>query len=146
MIKPFASAALVLLLTGCAQEFALPEGDAAAGRDAFVSLGCNACHTVGDIERADSDIEPPIDKRLGGEVTRVRTYQDLVTSIINPTHRVSASYRERRFAELVDEQGESRMPIYNDIMTVQQLVDIVTFLRPHYQVAVPRRDYPLYYP
>jgi len=49
-------------------------------------------------------------------------------------------------AELVDEQGESRMPIYNDIMTVQELVDIVTFLRPHYQVAVPRRDYPLYYP
>ena len=35
------------------------------------------------------------------------------------------------------QQGTSRMPIYNEVMTVQQLVDITAFLETTYEVWVP---------
>lgn len=136
----------VVLAAGCGTEFALPAGDAQRGRDAFVALQCHACHSVADIERAESDVEPPIDKQLGGTVSKVKSYEDLVTSIINPSHRLAARYPADMMVEIADETGKSRMPNYNDVMTVQQLVDLVTFLRAEYRVAVPRRDYPVYYP
>lgn len=41
--------------------------------------------------------------------------------------------------------GESRMPVYNEVMTVQELVDIVTFLQEHYEVVAPQVRYPMYY-
>lgn len=137
---------VMLLLTGCSGEFALPEGDAQRGRAAFVALECQTCHSVADIERVESDLSPPIHKKLGGEVSRVRSYEDLVTSIINPSHRLSVRYPHDSVAEVADEEGHSRMPNYNDVMTVQQLVDLVTFLQPEYRVRIPRNDYPMYYP
>lgn len=135
-----------VLAAGCGAEFALPEGDAQRGREAFVALECNNCHSVGDIERVASEVAQPVDKQLGGNVTRVKSYEDLVTSIINPSHRLSARYPHDMTAEIADATGRSRMPSYNDVMTVQQLVDLVTFLRGEYRVQVPRRDYPVYYP
>lgn len=127
---PFKSAVSVLiLLTGCGSEFALPEGDIQRGREAFVALQCHTCHSVADIDQVESDLSPPIHRRLGGTVTRVKSYEDLVTSIINPSHR----------------PGRSPMPNYNDVMTVQQLVDLVTFLQSEYRVQVPPVHYPVYY-
>jgi len=119
----------VILLAGCGSEFALPEGDIQRGRETFVALQCHACHSVADIDQTESGPTPPIHKRLGGEVTRVKSYEDLVTSIINPSHR----------------PGRSPMPSYNDVMTVQQLVDLVTFLQSEYRVHVPPVHYPVYY-
>jgi hypothetical protein len=45
---------------------------------------------------------------------------------------------------VVSEGGESNMYIYNRYMTVQELVDLVMFLQPHYDVVVPRYDYRIY--
>ncbi|MEQ8860039.1 MAG: cytochrome c [Pseudomonadales bacterium] len=135
----------LVLLAGCGSEFALPEGDVQRGREAFVALHCNSCHSVGDVERVDAGHSPAIDKKLGGAVTRVKSYEDLVTSIINPSHRLSLSYPEER-SEIAYADGRSRMPNYNIVMTVQQLVDLVAFLQPEYQVRLPRSDYPIYYP
>ena len=67
---------------------------------------------------------------LGGEVERLREYSDLVTAIINPSHRLAKGYD----ASLVANEGKSRMTVYNDVMTVSQLIDIVTFLQSHYQL------------
>jgi hypothetical protein len=126
-----------LTLTACGREsplgFRLPDGNAAAGRDAFVALRCNVCHEVEGV---------PIEHlggiahvRLGGETTRVRTYGELVTSIINPSHRIAAQHR----AEGATPEGESVMSfVYlNDVMTVQQLVDLVAFLQPTYTIVQP---------
>jgi hypothetical protein len=44
----------------------------------------------------------------------------------------------------VANDGESKMPVYNGYMTVQELIDIVTFLQPHYDVVVPRVEYRVY--
>ncbi len=36
------------------------------------------------------------------------------------------------------------MAYYNDHMTVQQLIDVVTYLQPHYDVVVPSTRYQVY--
>jgi len=83
---------------------------------------------------------------LGGQVTRVRTYGELVTSIINPSHRLAPGYP----IEDISRVGESLMALayLNEVMTVQQLVDLVAFLQTRYEVIPPEYD-PyglLYYP
>jgi hypothetical protein len=40
--------------------------------------------------------------------------------------------------------GRSRMTVYNDVMTVQQLIDLVAFLQSHYQVVPPRCEFHSY--
>lgn len=138
----------VVTLAGCedpksGRGFSLPPGDAGRGEQAFVDLQCHACHSVAGIgraETADSSDLPSI--VLGGEVTRVQTYGELVTSIINPSHRIAPGYP--RDALQVD--GESKMKNYNDVLTVSQLADLVTFLQSKYQLRpYDATDYPLYY-
>jgi hypothetical protein len=36
------------------------------------------------------------------------------------------------------------MYVYNQFMTVQELIDIVMFLQPYYNVVVPEFRYPVY--
>ena len=137
---------LVVALGGCDQDrtmsergFRLPDGNALAGRETFLYMHCNQCHTI------DGDELPPIPGfepfvELGGKVTRVKTYGELVTSIINPSHKLARGYPK----DLVSEDGKSKMYVYNGFMTVQELTDIVTFLQPHYEVIPPEFQYRVY--
>ena len=123
------------VLTGCGGEgkgLRLPPGNIDAGKATFVALGCNDCHRVAEIERvADSGTD--LNLRLGGKVSKVKTYGELVTSIINPSHKIVRPYPPQP----VEVDGKSAMRRYNDIMTVQQLVDLVTFLESEYDLRVP---------
>ncbi len=127
---------LCILTAGCnqqAQGFALPEGDIEEGKLTFVGLSCDQCHSIGDIEwqgEADAlDLHVPI----GGKVTSIKSYGELVTSVINPSHKIA-----KRFQQITKTaDGESRMENYNQVMTVEQLIDLVTFLQSEYQVEVP---------
>ena len=139
---------LFLFLASCdfdpnsGRGFSLPQGSFEAGRATFVELECNACHSVGDIERIAGHEGPDIDVKLGGPVTAVKTYGDLVTSIINPSHKISRRNDKQGFAT---EDNESNMVVYNDVMTVQQLVDLVSYLESNYQIIpVSRTTYPRY--
>ena len=119
--------------------FRLPDGDANAGRDTFIYMQCNQCHTVkGEDLPPIPGSEPYVE--LGGTVTHVRTYGELVTSIVNPSHKLADGYAK----ELVSEDGVSNMYVYNDYMTVQELTDLVRFLQPHYDVEPPRYQYRIY--
>jgi hypothetical protein len=81
--------------------------------------------------------------KLGGEVTRVKSYADLVTGVINPSHRLAEGYVPSESAE----EGKSPMKVYNDAMTVAQLIDVVTFLQQHYTLRpYEPTPYPTYYP
>ncbi len=141
-VVPVLAAALVACERDMMSErgFALPAGDAEAGRQAFIDLQCYDCHTVKDeaFPKAPG-MEPPY-VELGGQVARVKTYGQLVTAIINPSHKLAKGYAE----QLVAVDGESKMAFYNHYMTVQQLIDIVTFLQPHYDVVVPNVRYHVY--
>ena len=117
--------------------FRLPDGSASDGQATFVSLQCHACHSIADVELPAFRGTAPVAVELGGEVSRVKTYGELVTSIINPSHKLIAKYPEDEVAQ----DGESRMVVYNQTMTVQQLVDLVAFLQPHYEVVRPDYEY-----
>jgi mono/diheme cytochrome c family protein len=114
--------------------FRLPDGDVERGRVAFAELGCNSCHRI---EGADPAYVPPgaANVTLGGKTTWVKTYGELVTAIVNPSHRITPRYP----ADQVAIAGESLMaPAYlNDVMTVQQLIDLVAFLQSTYEVVPP---------
>ena len=127
-----------------ARGFRLPDGDIESGQQAFVALGCHRCHGVSGVELPKFDGDAPLEMMLGGEVQKVKTHGQLVTSIINPDHVVSKSYldmlpkEERREAK-----ADSPMPSAGDRMTVTQMIDIVAFLQSHYRKILP--DDSLYY-
>lgn len=126
--------------------FRLPEGDEGRGKTALVDLKCHQCHSVAGMELPKPDVPPAINYELGGEVRRVKSYGELVTSIIQPQHVVAPEY-VRQLEESQREGVASPMPNYNAQMTVAQLTDIVTFLHAHYQKAPPPGvNYPYYLP
>ena len=61
-------------------------------------------------------------------------------AIINPSHKLATGYAK----EVVADDGTSKMYVYNEYMTVQELIDIVMFLQPYYDVVVPEFRYPVY--
>ena len=111
--------------------FSMPPGDADAGRQLFLDVGCSICHAV-----KNSGFPPPTG--VGPELTGMGTHHPpgyFAESIQNPD------------AILVDgpgylgPDGRSIMPMYPDL-TLGQLTDLVAYLRslsaddPHPQVVV----------
>ena len=135
--------AAVLFLLACNMEsrgFALPNGNIEEGKSTFISLNCNQCHSVADITWEGDTEKGDIHFRLGGETENKKTYGELVTSIINPSHKIAREYR----TELTTPLGTSKMKNYNDIMKVQELVDLVTFLQEEYDVVPPQGPHYIY--
>jgi hypothetical protein len=137
---------LALLLSACDEDaimsergFRLPDGDADAGRQTFIYMQCNQCHTIKNEDLPTIPGTTPY-VELGGSVTQVKTYGELVTAIVNPSHKLADGYAK----DLVSEDGVSNMYVYNEYMTVQELTNLVRFLQPHYNVAPPRYQYRIY--
>ena len=109
----------------------LPNGDAARGEVLFVSLGCTGCHSVIGAELPEPVEAGPVTVLLGSRTAPRMSYGQLVTSIVNPSHRLSPRYRRNE----VSQDGKSLMTTYNDVLTVTQLTDLVAFLQVHYRKA-----------
>ncbi len=117
--------------------FRLPHGDATLGKQAFVSHACHRCHTV-------EGVDLPVHQRdaaglalhLGKEIHYVESYGDLLTSITNPEHLISEKYRAILAAN-GNADIRAAMPSFNRSMTVQQLIDIMTFLNSRYRSLAP---------
>ncbi|MGD2132283.1 MAG: c-type cytochrome [Maricaulaceae bacterium] len=145
IITGAAIAAVVLAACGEMEGigFALPPGDADAGRAVFVDMACADCHSVVGDEALRTGVTLGMDVPLGGPTSRIRTYGELVTSVINPSHRISEQYQTEEFTR----DGESRMSLryYNQVMTVDELIDVVTFLQSKYElVEYPSTPYSQY--
>ncbi len=128
-------AAVLALGTGCGGPksgtgFTLPDGNVDRGQATFVKLQCHACHSVSGVElpKPGEAREPLI--KLGGEVVRISTYGELVTSIINPSHKLAIGFAKDEVAQ----DGVSQMRNYNDVMTVAELIDLVAFLQSQYKL------------
>ncbi|WP_371379175.1 c-type cytochrome [Thalassotalea aquiviva] len=119
--------------------FSLPEGNAEQGKLVFKHYQCLSCHTLEGMELGDIENNPDISVKLGGKSTKVKTYAELVTSIINPSHRLAVGYPK----DMIQLDKHSKMPVYNDVMTVTELIDLVSFLQTQY-VLVPYRRTPYY--
>jgi len=131
---------IIFLVSGCdwenqsGQQLYLPRGDAEQGRLAFIELQCHRCHTVTSVTLPALKYETPmISFNLGGMGSRVKTYSELVTAIINPAHITSPDYVESLGKLAESGKVESPMPSINERMTVSQLIDIVMFLNTRYE-------------
>ena len=143
----FVALCAVLLVSACDRSdrrqdaVYLPEGDAAKGEMHFVSLGCDSCHFVAGADLPEPAEAGPVRVRLGSQGSRTMSYGQLVTSVVNPSHRIAARYRQ----DEVSQDGESLMNTYNDVLTVTQLTDLVAFLQAHYvESERPGYTYPVY--
>ena len=106
-------------------------------------MECSGCHILPGIEQSTTYEEQDISVILGGKVTRIKTYGELVTSVINPSHRIAQIYEPQN----TDSEGNSAMSNYNDIMTVGELIDLVSFLQLQYELkAYEPSEYHAYYP
>ena len=134
--------ATATLLTACfacgsgqksASGFRLPDGDVERGKATFLELKCNECHTFAkmDLPRPEN---PAVTVVLGGEEPIIRTDGELMTSIINPSHKLAWGYPK----EQIQQDGKSRMRDYSDVMTVRQVIDLVAFLHSQHKYVPPR--------
>ena len=114
--------------------FAMPGGDAEAGKKAFVDLNCTTCHEVAGLEDEfpRPTAKPAVDVKLGGLAMREPSDGELLTSIINPDHRIYPGAEE---AARVVSGGESRMADLREAMSVQQLIDLIAFLHDRYETT-----------
>lgn len=132
-----------LLISACSPKedspkgFILPPGDSMAGQTTFAALGCVNCHTVDGVSFTDSSrlFKPELIVPLGGSQPLAKTYGQLVTAIIHPN---AAILQENK--DYVDADGNSLMPDYTEVMTVEQMTDLVTFLQDHYDIEIPEYD------
>ncbi len=106
----------------------LPPGDVERGRAAFRELACVRCHSIAEEPDPLPGESREIHVVLGGRVPHIRTHGELVTSIVNPSHGFAEGH------DLDDEGIELRslMPEFNDLMTVEQLIDLTAYLQSKY--------------
>jgi mono/diheme cytochrome c family protein len=101
--------------------FGWPKGDPARGRAAFLKFECFKCHEVkGERFPAAADRQ-----NLGPELSQMGPLHEpayFAEAILNPGATIEKGWG----FEAPD--GSSRMPSFNDSMTVQELVDLVAFL------------------
>ena len=131
---------IVCTAVGCnsdpksAKGFTLPDGNADQGKATFTQLLCYECHSVAGVEFPTAGESEQAMVRLGGEVTKIKTYGELVTSIINPSHRLATGYPGDQVST---GEGASKMKNYNDVLRVTELIDLVAFLQSHYSLYKP---------
>lgn len=127
---------LMVFVAGCqpavesSSGFSLPVGDKVEGKALYDRLQCAGCHLIASngeaLDVGSSTLIP-----IGGETTRVRTYAELVTSIINPSHEMSEHFDVSKARYI----GESNMRNFNDLMTVSELIHLVAYLESKYQLV-----------
>jgi len=137
--------AAIALSSGCQRTepssprgMVLPAGSVEQGKQAFVDLKCHSCHEVAGLgdELPRPTATPEVGVVLGGLAVREPTDGELLTAILNPPHELYPAGEEERIT--VD--GKSRMTNYNDVITAQQLLDLVAFLHDRYETARPDTD------
>jgi mono/diheme cytochrome c family protein len=101
--------------------FRWPKGDPARGREVFVKLECYSCHEV----RGEPFPLPTDRKAVGPELSQMGPLHEpeyFAEAIIHP----NATIERGQGYEAPD--GSSKMPSYNDSVTVQEVVDLVAYL------------------
>jgi mono/diheme cytochrome c family protein len=100
----------------------LPAGDPARGRATFARFECYSCHEV----KGHAFPAPGNREAIGPELSAMgpRHAPDyFLEALVNP----SATIERGKGYQASD--GSSKMPSYNESMTVQELLDLVAFLR-----------------
>lgn len=111
--------------------FALPPGNVDAGRKAYADLECFKCHAVqGEEFPAPQADQGGVGPDLSG-MGPMHPAEYFAEAIINPN--ASAAWRIKHHKEekkgYLGPDGKTKMPSYDGAMTVQQLIDLVAYLK-----------------
>lgn len=128
---------LWLPLAGCQSGgLYIPDGDAHKGREVYTEMGCYTCHQVRGEQFPEPVASPPVPVVLGSPFDKQpRRY--LFESIIAPSHRFARprpTYSEPPFEysraeyENIRSGTLSRMGDYSQVLTVRELLDLVSYL------------------
>jgi Cu/Ag efflux protein CusF len=100
-------------------QFTMPKGDAAKGREVFEKFACYVCHEI----RGEKFPAAAPGSALGPELSQMGPMHPLeffTESVINPSAHASKKHR--------GPDGKSTMPASNDRMTVQELIDLSSYI------------------
>jgi mono/diheme cytochrome c family protein len=103
-------------------KFTWPKGNPAKGREVFVKLECYSCHEV----KGEKFPAPSDEGQVGPELSAMGPLHEpeyFAEAIIHP----NAVIEKGKGYTAAD--GSSKMPSFNDAVTVQEVVDLVAFLR-----------------
>ena len=102
-------------------KFSLPDGDANAGKTVFLNMKCYSCHAI---QIPGEKLPPSRSKGAGPELSgyAVLPKEYLAESIIK-FHTVVAA------PGYTVKEGRAAMGEYNHFLTVQEVIDLVTFLK-----------------
>lgn len=105
--------------------FALPAGDPAAGEKVFRENKCASCHDVSGkgferVERS-GELAPTLTARTAAMPAEYLANRFISTDRFLPHGAYKATYSRS--------DGSSRMGNYNESMTVQELIDLVAFIK-----------------
>lgn len=111
--------------------FAIPDGDHEAGRQVFDDFECFKCHEVLGEDFPVSEAEQgDVGPALSG-MGAMHPAEYFAETIIDPN--ASATWRIKHHKDedkgYLGADGTSKMPSYTDSMTVQQLIDLVAYLK-----------------
>ena len=110
-------------------EQVFPRGDAKKGRVVFEVKNCHRCHTIEGEDFPEFDL-PAIDHiSLCGENNAKWTRDDFAHHTMSPQHLISPDHQKAMLI-IGDKLGaeNSPMPSFNDLLTVQDLIHVSTFL------------------
>lgn len=108
----------------------LPEGRASRGRTVFQEKRCTLCHVVDGVPLSSGVDQPPMRIRLGGGAGDRLVPHEIATEIASPSRWVSIHRPDGTREDLGP--ADSPMPDLARHLTVQDLADLVEFLRPAY--------------
>ena len=106
-----------------------PKGNAKKGALVFEVKLCHRCHTIPGKRFPEIDL-PPIDNiSLAGENNKGWTRDDYAHHIMDPQHIISPDHQKAMII-IGDKLGaeNSPMPSFADLLTVQDLIHLATFL------------------
>ena len=102
-------------------KFTFPDGDAKAGKTVFLNMKCYSCHAT---EIPGEKLPPSRSRGAGPALTGYSALpkEYLAESIIKPHTIVAApGYKVK--------EGRAAMGEYNHFLSVQELIDLVAFLK-----------------
>jgi len=106
-------------------KFSLPQGDPNAGRKQFIEVECYKCHEVkGEKFPALAEGEKGVGPELS-QMAGMHPPEFFAESIINPNAVIDPDAKKLGH---VGEDGKSKMPDYNTVLTVQQVADLASYI------------------
>lgn len=103
-------------------KFTWPRGDPARGREVFAKFECYSCHEV----KGETFPAPTEKEKIGPELSAMAPLHEpeyFVEAIINP----SAVIEKGKGYAAPD--GSSKMPSFNHLLTVEEVVNLVAYLK-----------------